>query len=168
LLTLRIVSRTIHVETELPTDADRIWSAMQHPASFLYVTRGLFGMPALTGRTDPVRAGESGTGWLFAFHFIPAYRHTIEIAEVDDNTRTIRSHEHGGVLTRWDHVLHVEPVEVHRCRYSDTVTIDAGPLTPVVALIAVGIYRYRQRRWHRLVRKHLLPGGPSYAQRSVA
>lgn len=149
------MSRTIHVETELPTDADRVWSAMQHPASFLYVVRGLFGMPALAGRTEPVREGEVGSGWLFAFHVVPAYRHTIEIVEVDPGARTIRSHEYGGVLKRWDHTLHVEPISDSTCRYSDTVTIEAGNLTGLVAVVATAIYRYRQRRWHRLVKKHL-------------
>jgi hypothetical protein len=163
------VTRTINVSTELPTDADRVWAAMKQPTTFLYVTRGLFGMPALARRSEPVRAGEAGSGWLFAFHVVPAYRHTIEVVEVDDETRTLRTHEHGGVLRRWDHVLHAEPASEGRsggtppagsgprCRYTDTVTIDAGRLTSVVAAMAVGIYRYRQRRWHRLVRKHLLP-----------
>jgi hypothetical protein len=159
------VTRTINVSTELPTDADRVWAAMKQPATFLYVVRGLLAMPALAGRSEPVRPGEAGSGWLFAFHVVPAYRHTIEVVEVDEESRTLRTHEHGGVLRRWDHVLHAEPVtgtgsgsgSGARCRYSDTVTIDAGRLTGVVAAMAVGIYRYRQRRWHRLVRKHLLP-----------
>lgn len=155
------MTRTVHIETVLSADADRVWFAMQQPATFLYVVRGLFAMPALVGRTDPVGEGESGTRWLFAFHVIPAHRHTIGVVEVEDATRTIRTQEHGGVLRRWDHVLHAEPLEDGRCRYSDTVTIDAGRLTPVVAALAVGIYRYRQRRWHRLVRRHLRPeSGP--------
>lgn len=159
------MTRTVHVETELPTDADRVWSALQHPASFLYVTRGLFGVPALAGRTDPLRAGEVGAGWLLAFHLLPVHRHTIEVVDVDHSTRTIRTHEHGGVLRRWDHDLHAEPVDASRCRYRDTVTIDAGRLTPLVTVLAAGIYRYRHRRWHRLVRKHLLPTGPRYTRR---
>jgi hypothetical protein len=149
--------RTVHIETELPTDADRVWFAMQQPVTFLYVVRGLFSMPALAGRSDPLVEGESGTGWLFAFHVIPTYRHTIGIVEVDDATRTIRTAEHGGVLKRWDHVLHAEPLGDGRCRYSDTVTLDAGRLTPVVAAVAVRLYRYRQRRWRRLARRHLQP-----------
>jgi hypothetical protein len=157
------MTTTIHVETELPTSADRVWSAMKHPASFLYVTRGLVGFPALAGRTDPIRAGEVGTGRVFAFNLIPTYRHTIEVLDVDDATRSIRSHEYGGALRRWDHTLHVEAVSEARSLYSDTVTIDAGGMTRLVALMATGIYRYRQRRWHRLVRKHLLPTGPSYS-----
>src|SRR4051812_19020259 len=128
---------------------------MLSPATFLYVCKGLFGFPSLAGRTEALRAGESGTGWLFAFHVIPAYRHTIEVVEVDRATGTIRTREHGGVLKAWNHTLHVEPLDDHSCRYSDTVDIDAGSLTRVVVAVATGIYRYRQRRWRKLVRRHL-------------
>lgn len=155
--------KTIHVETELPTDADLVWRAMKHPASFLYVCRGLIGIPALVGRTEPMVEGERGTGWLFLFHVIPLSRHTIHLVEIDEGTRTLRSREHGGILRAWNHTLHVEPVDERRSRYSDTVEIDAGPFTRIVASAAIVIYRYRQRRWRRLVRKHLLPDGPSYA-----
>ena len=151
--------RTVTVETTLPTTAHRVWRAMQHPSSFLYVTRGVLGFPALVGRTDPVRVGEAGSGWILFLHAIPIHRHTLEIVSVDDATRTIVSHEHGGVLRRWEHTLHVEPVAEETCRYSDVIVIDAGVLTPVVCAIATVFYRYRQRRWHRLVRKHLMPAG---------
>ena len=150
--------RTVHVETELPTTADRVWAAMQYPGTFLYVVRGLFGVPALAGRCEPFVAGESGSGWLLAFHLVPLHRHTIEVVDVDAPSRTVRTHEHGGVLRRWDHTFHVEPVTDRTCRYGDTVTIDAGRLTPLVAALGVAFYRYRHRRWHRLVRRHLSPG----------
>lgn len=155
--------RTITVETELPTDADRVWRAMQHPASFTYVCRGLIGVPALAGRTEPMREGERGTGWLLLFHVIPLSHHTIHLAAVDEASRTLVSQEHGGILRVWHHTLHVEPVAERRCRYRDTVEIDAGRLTPLVARASIWIYRYRQRRWHKLVRHHLLPEGPRYA-----
>ena len=155
--------RTIHVETILPTDADRVWPAMLSPVTFLYVCKGLFSVPALAGRSEALRLGERGTGWLFAFHLIPAYRHTIEIAEVDHAGRTLRTHEHGGILKAWNHTLHVEPIDEHSSRYSDTVDIDAGIATVCVAALARGIYRYRQRRWRKLVRQHMMPQGPAYA-----
>jgi hypothetical protein len=154
--------KTIHVATELPTDADRVFRAVQHPSSFLYVCRGLFGIPALAGRTEPMVAGEAGTGWLWALHAIPLYRHTIEIVDVDPETRSVHTNEHGGVLRTWNHTLHVEPVSATSCRYSDTVVIDAGLLTRPMAVFAVALFRYRQRRWHRLVDKHLLPEGPAF------
>lgn len=158
------LTKTVRIETELPTGAERVWSAMRHPASFNYVCRGLIGLPALAGRTDPFREGERGTGWLLLFHLIPLSRHTIHLVEIDRVTRSLRTREHGGLLRTWNHTLHVEPVSDRACRYSDTVDIDAGPLTAVVARFAVLIYRYRQRRWHKLVHKHLLPQGPAYAR----
>lgn len=147
----------VHVETILPTDADTVWQAMQYPVTFLYVVRGLFGMPALAGRSAPLKVGERGTGWLFAFHLFPVYRHTLEIVGADESTRTITTREHGGVLKAWNHTLSVQEIDQRHCRYSDTVDIDAGLLTPVAVRIARGLFAYRQRRWHRLGARHLTP-----------
>jgi hypothetical protein len=155
--------KTVHVQTELPTTADHVWRAMRHPASFSYITRGLIGLPALAGRTEPFREGDRGRGLLLLFHVIPFSVHTIHLVELDEATRTMRSREHGGVIKTWNHTLHVEPAGGGRCRYSDTVEIDAGAMTGVVAALAKGLYRYRQWRWRRLVHKHLMPGGPRYA-----
>ncbi len=159
--------RTIYVETVLPTTADRVWSAMLSPVTFLYVCKGLFGIPALTGRAEPLRLGERGTAWLFAFHLLPAYRHTIEIVQIEKTAGTVRTHEHGGILQAWDHTLRVEPIDERSCRYSDTVEIEAGAATAIVAWAAAGIFRYRQRRWHKLVRRHMLPPGPGLRAPSV-
>jgi hypothetical protein len=151
--------RTIHVQTELPADADRVWQAMTHAATLSYLCRGVIGFPALAGRTERFVAGETGTGWLMLFHVIPLHRHTIHADVVDPATRTIRSREHGGVIRTWNHTLHAEPLGERRCRYSDTVEVDAGILTAAVAWIGTALFRYRQRRWRKLVRKHLSARG---------
>ncbi|MUL79628.1 hypothetical protein [Mycolicibacterium sp. CBMA 226] len=144
--------KTVYIESELSADLDRVWHEMQLPATFLYLCRGLFGVPALASRTEPLRAGERGTGWLMAFHVFPAYRHTIEVLSVDAATHTIRTHECGGRIRSWNHTLHAESIGPGRCRYADTIEIDAGRLTGLVALGAAGIFRYRHRRWHKLIR----------------
>lgn len=153
--------RTVHVETELPAPADRVWEAMQHPATFLYVIRGVMGLPALAGRTDRLRLGEVITGWIFLFHVLPMHRHRIEVVEVDPQAGIVRSAERGGVLRRWDHELRVVPLDGARSRYSDSIDIDAGRLTAVVAAGARVFYRYRQARWRRLARRHLAPAPAS-------
>jgi hypothetical protein len=144
---------TIHLETDLDAGIDPVWDAMRRPATFLYVVRGLFSVPMLAGRTEPFDAGESGTAWLFVLHVLPAYRHTINVLSVDRDSHTIRTHEHGGMLRTWNHTLHAEAIDGGRTRYSDTIEIDAGRLTPVIAWGGRWIFRYRQRRWHRLVRR---------------
>ena len=156
--------RTIHHEIILPTAAERVWPAMLSPATFLFVCVGLLGLPALAGRSEPFRAGESGTAWLFAFHIVPAYRHTIEIVDVDAATFTVRTREHGGLLGAWNHTLRVEAIDDTASRYSDTVDIDAGRATALVIPIANAIFRHRQRRWQKLVRQHLLPEGTAYGR----
>jgi hypothetical protein len=152
-----MTSTTIHRETILPAGADRVWSAMRYPGTFTYVARGLLGVPALAGRCEPFKVGEVGTSWLFLFHVIPFSRHTIEVVGIDEDARTITTHEHGGLLRRWDHTLQVEPIDEGRSRYADTVEIDAGTLTPLVAAVGRALFAYRQRRWHRLARLQLGP-----------
>jgi len=66
--------------------------------------------------------------------------------------REIVSREHGGPVTAWDHRLTFEPTSSTSCRYTDTVAIRAGLLTPTVALYAHFIYRYRQVHWRALAR----------------
>ena len=144
--------KTVYTESELAADLDRVWHLMQLPATFLYLCRGLFGVPALADRIEPLRAGERGTGWLMAFHVWPAYRHTIEVLSVDEASHTIRTHEYGGRIRSWNHTLHAEPAGPGRCRYADTIEIDAGWCTGLVALGAAGIFRYRHRRWRKLIR----------------
>ena len=153
--------KTVNIESELAADMDRVWHLMQLPATFLYLCRGLFGVPALAHRTEPMRAGELGTGWLMAFHVLPAYRHTIEVRSIDEATHTIRTHEHGGRIRSWNHTLHVEPAGPGRCRYADTIEIDAGWCTGLVALGAAGIFRYRHRRWHKLIRSQVVRQTPN-------
>jgi hypothetical protein len=78
-------------------------------------------------------------------------RHTIEVVELDEASRTVRTQERGG-LRSWRHTLHVVPITATRCRYSDTVELDAGALSPLVAGFTRVLFGYRHRRWQRPVR----------------
>jgi hypothetical protein len=147
------VVRRIELSSPLPVDADRVWAAVQQSETFRYVTRGVLGFPALSGRTATIREGESVTGWLLLFHLLPLHRHTIRVVRVDHGARTLETEEGGGVLRRWNHRLSVVPLPGGTSRYSDVVDIDAGALTGVVAATSTALYRYRQRRWRRLARR---------------
>jgi len=142
-------------ETMLPAPAERVWEAICQPGTMLYVLKGLFGFPALAGRLDPVREGERGRGWIMLFHVIPFARWTIQVASVNAATCTIVTREGGGLIRQWNHTLHVEPAPGGGCRYVDVIDLDAGPFTPIAAVIVSGIFRYRQGRLRNLASRHL-------------
>lgn len=141
---------TVDRATVLDAPADAVWAAVRTPAAFRTVTRGLLTMPVLRRRTRPWSEGEIVIGWVLLFRCIPFSRHHLHIARIDDTTMTLCSHEHGGLVRRWDHDIVVTPVDDHRCRYRDRVEIDAGVLTPLVVAFARWFYGVRQRRWQVL------------------
>jgi ligand-binding SRPBCC domain-containing protein len=143
---------TVRIERVLDAPADRVWDLIQRLSTFRYVCRGLLGVPALRGREEVAEPGRCESAWLFLFHVIPLHRHTILVQDVDAAERTLRTEEHGGMVRSWRHTLHAEPLADGRTRYSDTVEIDGGPLTPLLVGFAHVMYRYRQRRWRELVR----------------
>ena len=142
-------------ETVLAAPAERVWEAICQPGTMLYVLKGLFGFPSLAGRFDPVREGERGHGWIMLFHIIPFARWTIEVVRVDPAARTIATREGGGIIRRWNHTLHAEPLPGGGCRYTDVIDLDAGAFTSATAAATAVIFWYRQRRLGKLARRHL-------------
>jgi hypothetical protein len=64
----------------------------------------------------------------------------------------IRDDGHGGLISRLTHRITIRETEDGSTLYTDSIDIGAGLLTPLVwALVAV-LFRWRQRRWRRLVR----------------
>lgn len=82
--------------------------------------------------------------------FVPGWTHTIRVERLA--SREIISCEHGGPVKAWDHRLTFKPTSPGSCSYTDTVTVRAGLGTPLAALFARLIYRYRQARWRALAR----------------
>lgn len=129
-----------------------VFEAALQPATFVYVTLGMLGMPALCGRQEPFRVGEKVSGRLFLGNLIPLWAHEIEIVDIDRDSMQLVSHERGGLVRMWHHTIDVEPVSPHDCRMRDTVQIDAGRASTLVTRWAARFYRYRHRRWDRLIR----------------
>jgi hypothetical protein len=65
----------------------------------------------------------------------------------------VRDAGSGRLARTWDHHVRIEPTPDGATRYEDRVTVDAGRLTPLVALFARLFYAHRQRRWRRLARE---------------
>lgn len=146
-------------QTDLSAPVERVWEAILQPATMLYVLNGLFSFPALEGRVDPILEGETGAGWTLLFHVVPFAKWTISVVQVDPATRTVRTHEHGGMIRCWNHTLHAEALDATHTRYTDTIEVGAGALTNLVAVCVGFIFSYRQRRLRHLAREHLAAVG---------
>lgn len=144
-------SSTIHRSAVLDANADTIWHAVTSPTAFRLVTRGLLRwLGVARSRVAPWSEGETHSGLLLAFGFLPVTRHTITLERIDAERRELQSDEHGGVVRSWRHLIRVTPVDQHSCLYEDIVEIDAGLLTPAVVAFARWFYGVRQRRWQEL------------------
>jgi len=83
---------------------------------------------------------------------LPVGEHTLDIEEVPSGPTGTVFHDagHSHLIKLWDHRIVLE--DFHgMTRYTDSVDVRAGVLTPAVWLFAHIFYGHRQRRWHRLV-----------------
>jgi ligand-binding SRPBCC domain-containing protein len=138
------------VSTALQASPERVWDAVKKVDTFRYITRGALGVEPLGPVPERFAEGDQIALRLKLFHVIPAGKHEIRIMRVDEQARRIETNEGGGAVKQWNHVIAVDPDGNRGVRYSDTIEIEAGPLTPVMAGYAHLFYRYRQRRWRRL------------------
>lgn len=67
------------------------------------------------------------------------------------NRYQVRDNGRGSLVSRWDHLITIEPLSADRCRYTDEVEVRAGLLAPFVWAFARLFYAHRQRRWRDLV-----------------
>lgn len=144
---------TLARSSDLPASAAAVWQAVLEPATFRFVTSPLLRLPALSRRVRRFEQGDATAGRLWLLGVLPLHRHHLELVSVDPRQRTLQTREWGGLVRSWVHHIAVEERGTDGCRYTDTVTVEAGPWTLAVALAAWQLYGYRHRRWHLLARK---------------
>ena len=72
--------------------------------------------------------------------------HRMMIERLDPANRIIQSRETSAAAKQWDHHLSIQP-DAGLARWTDTIVIDAGWQTPIVARFAR--YMYARRHRHR-------------------
>lgn len=143
------------VSTELDAPADKVWESLGTVEVFQHITRGVLTFGPLPGSTLPDRWPEQGgevAVRLKLFGVIPGWRHELKFVERNHQTREMLTHESGGFISRWDHLIQVSDTDDDRTFYTDQVDIGAGLLTPFVWAFAWVFYRIRQARWRVLAR----------------
>lgn len=147
------MSKVVTISTELPLDAKRAYELAQTAELFLYVTRGPM---RFTGLPEDVifGLGAEFSARMWFFSVIPGWMHHGKVVDFDDSgpRYEIYTNEHGGPVTTWNHRLTFEELGEGRCRYTDQVEVDAGPMTLGTVLFVQAFFRYRQWRWRELAR----------------
>jgi len=95
-------------------------------------------------------AGSRGSGRLWWFGVIPAWRHHIHLIRM--GAGEIYTNEHGGPVRRWNHRLTFEPLDARSCRYTDEIEIDDGLHGLGTRVFARLMFVHRHRRWRALTR----------------
>ena len=144
---------TITVTSYLPAPPARVWDEVNKPRLLFFVARPMVRFAPVAPKALPDRWEE--TDYLFSLKWhgiIPLGRQVISLSRPapKDGTHFLRDNGHSRVAKRWDHLISIAP-EGGGTRYTDSVTVDAGLLTPVVAAFARRFYAHRQARWKTLV-----------------
>ena len=153
--------KIVHLSTELPAPADEVWDRLLRVETLRYITRPLLSFAPANHAAAQGRWRENAR-FHFTLRVFGAISfggvHSIEVQTLDKAGYEIYTKEQNRVVHTWNHRIRLEPLPGGRTRYTDTVALCAGRLTPAVAAWARGFYRHRQKRWRRLLRQASAPG----------
>lgn len=145
--------KTLELSTELNASPDAVWDAVRQPKLLQHVAKGVLSFKPVNPPVFPAywEAGEYEAA-MFWKGFLPIGRQIIgvEFPEPQDGVRFVRDNGRSRMIKVWDHLIAIAPAPDGRTLYTDTLRLDAGALTPFVALFADRFYRHRQRRWRAL------------------
>jgi hypothetical protein len=159
----------VDVSTVLNCSADKAWDEVQKSSLHRHIIRPLARVVS-SGPPIPERWTERLTirCKLFVFGIIPFGIHTIYFAKINHGNYHIQTHEHNAVISRWNHLVSIKPVNGSRSIYRDTIDIDAGSLTFVIWAWANWFYRHRQWRWRALAKKVVTTDGYQLRQQNAS
>jgi len=144
----------VSITSKIETSAEEAWALVKQSNTLLYVTRGLMGFKSINSKLPSEwQQGNTEQLRIMLFGLIPAWRHQISFENISDAKMAMLTHESGGVVKTWNHLISIRAVDGSSCNYTDDVEIKAGVFTPLVCLYAHLFYRYRQFRWHYLVKQ---------------
>ncbi|PID75702.1 MAG: hypothetical protein CSB23_01695 [Deltaproteobacteria bacterium] len=141
----------VRVATRLKTDENAIWNELQNVSSLRYVAAPILIFRAEKDGLIPKRwaCGVEYRFRLFFFGIIPIGKHVIQLVELNEERKRIRSNEHSWILRLWIHTIRLHKIDHCSVEYVDEIELDAGILTVPVYLFALFFYRYRQYRWRK-------------------
>lgn len=150
--------KIVEVSTYLDAPPDVIREHAIRPQLLEFVSKGMIRFkpidpPAFpeTWEDGAYRVGMYWKGFVPIGWQSIGIEHQSKGADTDENgVWRLRDNGHSATIRSWDHMLSIAP-EGRGTRYGDRLDLDAGLLTPLVALFAKRFYEHRQKRWRLLV-----------------
>jgi len=144
----------VSISSNIDASAEEAWELAKQSNTLLYVTRGLMGFKSIeSSLPDEWQEGKTEKLRIMLFGIIPAWCHQITFKNISNKNKVMLTHESGGVVNTWNHLISIKAADSFNCNYTDEVEIKAGMFTPLIWLYAHIFYRYRQLRWRFLVKK---------------
>ena len=145
----------IEISTLLQAPLEQVAQQTARPALLAYVAAPLLKFHPVQPAQWPEQWADGGQYriHIWQFGFIPLGWQIIrtQIVSAQAERYIFRDHGYGMLAKTWDHTITLIKVSETTTQYSDRIEIKAGWLTPIVVGFAAIFYRWRQRRWHRLI-----------------
>lgn len=137
----------------IPLPVETVWSELQKTATLDFVAAPVIKFRYKCDKPEHWAEGQYPVEMLL-FGIIPLGEQTIAITflQPTDGTYTMRDDGFSNLISKWEHQIKVEKVN-SLTRYTDTVEISAGMLTPLVWLFASCFFYHRQNRWKKLAQQ---------------
>ena len=148
----------VELSTTLQAPADQVWRWVQRPALLNWVAAPLVKFRPIQPTTLPdVWADGEYRVSMLLFGVLPMGSQVIRIHREeglagDRSARSLVDMGEGDLVKAWHHRIRVVPESAGTTHYTDSVVVEAGPLTLFVWMFAQVFYRHRQRRLRDLAR----------------
>jgi hypothetical protein len=139
----------VTVRSIFDCSSDELFKEVKKSKSLLYIAKPFVKFVPVNPLPDTWEEGKYLVR-MYIFGFIPFGTQWIVIS-VDEQTKHIRDNGYSQMISKWDHHIHLESLATNKTLFVDTIEIKAGPLTLFVVLFAHLFYRWRQRRWRKLI-----------------
>jgi hypothetical protein len=140
---------TVTVSADYPLEAQALW---RHVVRYDALERMMSG-PLVRVRC-PEGEEQAGDDLVLVFRLfglVPLGRWSLKVVARDDAGLRLASEERGSFVRRWAHQIALDPLGAGASRLTDTIEIEAGALTSLVAWFAGRDYARRHRLRKRMV-----------------
>lgn len=155
-----VKTQFVTVSSELPVSAKHAFALAQKFETFEFVVHPIIRLTLsdeqrkLADSDEALAVGTEYSARLWYFKVIPTWKHNLKIiagGPIEGGAFEIYTNETSGPVRVWNHRLTFTPTSDSTCEYTDQIEIPAGLLGLGTKIFVKHFFRYRQRRWLKLL-----------------